>query len=68
MVGHASAGANLAFPDLQAEIHYLVGEGDLVSAWLTWKSTHTGEFAGVSGSGRAMRIAGGTSRVSKMGE
>jgi steroid delta-isomerase-like uncharacterized protein len=70
MVGHAGAGTNLAefkqsyqafadaFSDLQAEIRYLVGEGDLVSAWLTWKGTHTGEFAGVPGTGREMSIAG----------
>lgn len=68
--GHAGAGADLAalksshmafrdaFPDLRAEIHHLVQEGDLVSTWVSYVGTHLGEFAGVPGSGRSIKIAG----------
>ncbi|WP_166870792.1 ester cyclase [Salinibacterium sp. ZJ450] len=68
--GHAGAGADLdelkqsisgfvdAFSDFHATVKYLVGEGDLVSAWVTYEGTHTGTFAGVPGSGRPIKIAG----------
>ena len=68
--GHAGAGGDLkefkaghqsfreAFPDLKAEIHDLVQEGDVVSTWVTYQGTHRGEFAGVPGSDRPIRIAG----------
>ena len=67
--GHAGAGADLdqltasigsfyeAFPDMQVEVRHLVGEGDLVSSWVTYTGTHEGSFAGVPGSGRAIRVA-----------
>jgi ketosteroid isomerase-like protein len=67
--GHAGAGADLAelkasiggflaaFPDLRAEIKYLVCEGDLVSAWLSYTATHQQEFAGIPGSGRPVMFA-----------
>ena len=67
--GHAGAGANLAelkasiggfiesFPDLRAEVRYLVCEGDLVSAWLGYKATHQRDFAGVPASGRPVAFA-----------
>jgi len=68
--GHAGAGADLpqlkesissfkgAFPDLDVDVVHLVREGDMVSAWVTYTGTHQGEFAGVSGSGRDIKIAG----------
>ena len=67
--GHAGAGADLsqlkqsvgsfieAFPDLRADPRHLVCEGDLVSAWVTYKGTHDGEFAGLSGTGRPVKFA-----------
>ena len=70
LVGHAGAGSDLAglkesiasfmapFPDLAADVRYLVQEGDLVSVWLTWTATHEGEFAGVPASGRQIKVAG----------
>jgi len=70
LVGHAGAGADLdllkssiqtflvAFPDLRAEVRYLVQEDDLVSAWITYEGTHKDEFAGVQGTGREIKIAG----------
>ena len=33
-----------AFPDLRFEILKLIGEGDLVLAYVNWKGTHRGEF------------------------
>lgn len=70
MKGHAGAGADLeelksslrgfttSFPDLRGEPRFLVQEGDLVSAWVTYTATHEGEFAGVPASGRQIRFAG----------
>ncbi|HLM20871.1 MAG TPA: ester cyclase [Propionibacteriaceae bacterium] len=67
--GHAGAGADLmqlkesigsfrdAFPDLHADLRYVICEGDLVSTWVTYEGTHHGEFAGVSGSGRRTKFA-----------
>ena len=67
--GHAGAGADLsqlkqsigsfieAFPDLRADPRHLVCEGDLVSTWVTYKGTHHGEFAGLSGTGRPVKFA-----------
>ncbi|MEU4492936.1 ester cyclase [Streptomyces sp. NPDC023998] len=67
--GHAGAGANLdelkasissftsAFPDLRVEVRHLIQEGDTVSAWLSYQGTHKGEFAGVLGSDRPIKIA-----------
>jgi steroid delta-isomerase-like uncharacterized protein len=68
--GHAGAGADLdelkasvrgftaSFPDMRGEPRFLVQEGDLVSAWVTYTATHEGEFAGVPASGRQIRFAG----------
>lgn len=36
-----------AFPDLRFEILELIGEGDLVVAYVRWKGTHRGEFQGI---------------------
>jgi predicted ester cyclase len=67
--GHAGAGADLAqlkqsigsfhdaFPDLHAELRALVREGDLVSTWVTYRGTHRGQFAGIDGTGRAVKFA-----------
>jgi steroid delta-isomerase-like uncharacterized protein len=66
--GHAGAGADLAqlkqsigsfreaFPDLRAEVRHAVAEGDLVSTWVSYRGTHKGEFAGLSGSGRPVKF------------
>jgi steroid delta-isomerase-like uncharacterized protein len=43
-----------AFADLRNEILLLVAEGDLVAAHQRWSGTHTGEFAGVTATGRAV--------------
>jgi steroid delta-isomerase-like uncharacterized protein len=69
-VGHAGAGANLpalkmalssfigAFPDLDVDVVHVICEGDLVSTWITYTGTHQGDFAGVPGSGREIKITG----------
>jgi steroid delta-isomerase-like uncharacterized protein len=70
MRGHAGAGADLAelkqsfgafleaFPDLKTVPRHLIREGDLVSAWVTYEGTHEGEFAGIPGTGRHIKVAG----------
>lgn len=68
--GHAGAGADLeqlkssmrtfleAFPDLRSEVRHVIGEGDMVSTWITYVGTHEETFAGVPGTGRAVKAAG----------
>ena len=67
--GHAGAGSDLhelksswagflaAFPDLTPDVRYLVQEGDLISAWVTYAGTHRSDYAGVPASGRPVRFA-----------
>ena len=47
-----------AFPDLRWEIDFLVGEGDMVVARWTASGTHDGPWAGVTPTGRSMRLSG----------
>ena len=56
-----------AFPDLQAHIEDIVAAQDKVAVRLRFRGTHSGEFLGIPGTGRAIeyishefyRIAGG---------
>lgn len=69
LVGHAGAGADLeqltgsigsflhAFPDLRSDVRVLMCEGDTVSTWVSYEGTHKEDFAGVPGSGRAVKFA-----------
>ena len=69
LVGHAGAGSNLAelktaissflapFPDLTADVRYLVQEDDLISSWISYTATHEADFAGVPASGRHVKFA-----------
>ena len=69
LVGHAGAGSNLAelkaaigsflvpFPDLTADVRYLVQEDDLISSWVSMRATHEADFAGVPASGRRVKFA-----------
>lgn len=41
-----------ANPDLHAEIHTMMAAGDYVFTELTWTGTHTGDFFGITASGR----------------
>lgn len=41
-----------AFPDLHAEIHELIAEGDKVVTRKTFRGTHEGEFMGIPPSGK----------------
>jgi predicted ester cyclase len=50
-----------AFPDLHAEIHDVIAEGDLVAARVTYTSTHQGEFLGIPATGGRPPPAGSTS-------
>jgi steroid delta-isomerase-like uncharacterized protein len=41
-----------ANPDLRAEIHSIYASGDMVIAELTWTTTHTGDYFGISATGK----------------
>jgi steroid delta-isomerase-like uncharacterized protein len=41
-----------AFPDLHAEVHDVIAEGDLVAARVTYTGTHQGEFVGIPATGK----------------
>jgi predicted ester cyclase len=41
-----------AFPDLRAEVHHQVTDGDLVATRKTFHGTHRGPFMGIEPSGR----------------
>ena len=41
-----------AFPDLQAEVHDVIAEGELVAARVTYTSTHQDEFLGIPATGK----------------
>ncbi len=47
-----------AFPDLQWQIDFLVGEDDMVVGRWTASGKHDGAWAGVQPSGRRMRFSG----------
>ena len=54
----AAIGSFLApFPDLTADVRYLVQEDDLVSSWVSYTATHEADFAGVPASGRRVKFA-----------
>lgn len=69
LLGHAGAGSSLAelkaaigsflapFPDLSADIRYLVQEDHLISSWVSYTATHEADFAGVPASGRHVKFA-----------
>jgi steroid delta-isomerase-like uncharacterized protein len=41
-----------AFPDLHAEVHDVIAEGELVAARVTYTGTHQGEFLGIPATGK----------------
>ena len=45
-----------AFPDHDAKVVQLIGEGDLVATYKTFTGTHEGEFFGVAPTGRRATI------------
>ena len=47
-----------AFPDLHAEVHDVIAEGELVAARVTYTGTHQGEFVGIPGTGKRTTISG----------
>lgn len=47
-----------AFSDWSMEIHGMVAEEDTVVFWGSGRGTHTGEFMGVSGTGKEVIIPG----------
>ena len=47
-----------AFPDLEMTIEQQIAEGPWVATRVTYRGTHTGEFAGVPATGRRIEYAG----------
>ena len=47
-----------AFPGFETEVKQLVAEGDVVAAWHTHRGRHSGEFAGVPPTGKAVEVNG----------
>jgi steroid delta-isomerase-like uncharacterized protein len=47
-----------AFPDLRAEVHDVIAEGELVAARVTYSGSHEGEFIGIPATGRQARVSG----------
>ena len=45
-----------AFPDHDAQVIHVVGDGDLVATYKTFTGTHEGEFIGVPPTGRKATI------------
>ncbi|MGP4727251.1 ester cyclase [Rhizobium sp. NFACC06-2] len=45
-----------AFPDWNAQVHFQIAEGDLVSTYKTYHGTHLGIFMGIAATGRATRF------------
>jgi steroid delta-isomerase-like uncharacterized protein len=46
------------FPDGQVTVEKAIAEGDLVSCYMTWRGTHTGEFFGIPASGKPVTFKG----------
>ena len=47
-----------AFPDLHAEVHDVIAEGELVAARVTYTGTHQGEFVGIPATGKQTTTSG----------
>jgi steroid delta-isomerase-like uncharacterized protein len=47
-----------AFPDLRAEVHDVIPEGNLVAARVIYTGTHQGEFVGIPATGRKTTTSG----------
>lgn len=43
-------------PDMHAEVDFMLEEGDRVVAYGNFVGTHTGDFMGIPGSGRSVKI------------
>ena len=49
-----------AFSDVEYEIVHIIGEDDIVAAFVDVKLTHTGDFAGIPATGRRVSTSGAT--------
>jgi len=47
-----------AFPDTTLTVDLMVAEADLVAAFVSYRSTHTGPFLGYAPAGKAVRVTG----------
>jgi steroid delta-isomerase-like uncharacterized protein len=55
---HIASDFRAAFPDLEWNVDFLIGEGDLVAGRWTATGTHDGPWAGVEPTGKPMRFSG----------
>jgi len=47
-----------AFPDTTLTVDLMVAEGDMVAAFVSYRSTHTGPFVGHPPTGKEVRVTG----------
>ncbi|MCP4581226.1 MAG: ester cyclase [candidate division Zixibacteria bacterium] len=43
-----------AFPDMKAELHHIIAEGDMVAAYLTYTGTNSGAMGNIPATGKLM--------------
>ena len=43
-----------AMPDMKGEVHYIIAEGDMVAAYLTYTGTQTGAMGDIPATGKVM--------------
>jgi predicted ester cyclase len=47
-----------AFPDIRFSVEHLVGEGDEVVVYVTFRGTHRGSFLGIAPTGKTVEVRG----------
>ena len=53
---HFAAEVRAAFPDMRITVEDMIAEGDRVSARVTMRGTHQGEFQGIAPTGKRVQV------------